>query len=133
MFRIKFLDLAERVSEVFEYSHLMDALQVAKDTQLSDRTHKPAMSDELFDNELGNLITSGFVYAGKKTFEYPEGNFMIMLHRVDDWGVEVPVCPALPMPRQIMEDKHIDFIPIQHYRPSGVPVTPPPVDESRSE
>ena len=128
MFRVKFLDLTERISEVFEYTHLMDALKVAKDTQLSDRTHKPAMSDELFDNELGNLITSGFVYAGEKTSEYPDGVLMITLHKVDDWGVEVPVHPALPMPRQLME---LPKIPIQHNHSSGAPITP--VDESRSE
>lgn len=128
MFRVKFLDLPERTSEVFEYMHLMDALKVAKDTQFSDRLHCPAMSDELFDNELGNLITSGFVYAGKKTSEFPDGELMIMLHRVNSYGEEMPVCPALAMPNAFLNGFPQQKTPDNHV--SGAPIIP--VDERRS-
>lgn len=132
MFRVTFCHLSEQTKDEFEYEHLMDALKVAKETQLSDRLHSPAISDEVFDEQLGFLITTGFIYAGRKTPEHPDGDVMVMLQRVSDNGHVLPVHPAIPMPRQLMEENNVAFIPLQHNHSSGAPVMPP-VDESRSD
>lgn len=96
---VKFFDLRERTKEEFEYVHLFDALSVAKNAEVGpDRLHIPVMTHDDFDSQLLILLTSGVVYGGLKSEEYPEGDIMVMLLRRDGNGTETVVFNALPMP-----------------------------------
>lgn len=96
---VKFLSLRERTFDEFEYAHLFDALSVAKNTSIGpDRLHSPAMTDDAFDSQLLVLLTSGVIYGGQVSEEYPEGDVMITLLRRDGNRTETVVYNALPMP-----------------------------------
>ncbi|MFE1915008.1 hypothetical protein [Streptomyces anandii] len=83
VFNVKFLNLTEQTKEEFEYSNLMDALRVVKETSLDG----VKMSNDQFDTELIHLLTSGFIYRGKK----PLDEYVIMLHKRLENDELVPV------------------------------------------
>lgn len=83
---VKFLHLEERTKDEFEYSNLLDALRVIKETPIDGVT----LSQVRFETDLILLLTSTFMYAGKKNAEYPEGCVMLMLHKREN-GVDSPV------------------------------------------
>lgn len=96
MFTVKFINLTENTIEFQgDYDSLMDALNVCKNTNLSSSYHRPAMSNEKFNECLLELLITGFVYTGTITEEFADGEIMIDLHRDG-----VPVYSALPMPRE---------------------------------
>lgn len=95
---VKFTNLAENTRDEFAYEHLYEALSVAKNTQLSDRLHYPALNDDQFDSQLLQLLTTGIVYGGMSTENYPDGEWLISLYRRDGNGTETVVYNALPMP-----------------------------------
>lgn len=99
-FIVKFINLTENTIE-FEgaYDSLFDALRVCKETNMSNHYHRPAMSDQKFNECLLELLLTGFVYTGNITEERPNGEIMIDLHRDG-----VPVYSALPMPREANPD-----------------------------
>lgn len=74
---VKFLHLEERTKDEFEYANLLDALRVIKETPIDGVT----LSQVRFETDLILLLTSTFMYAGKKSAEYPEGCVMITLHQ----------------------------------------------------
>jgi hypothetical protein len=101
MYRVKFLDLREQTKEQFDYENIFDALRVAKETNLgSERVIREAIPDKEFNEQLHLLLTSGFVYAGWKTSEYPTGDHMVFLLKVDANNNESPVysMPFFAMP-----------------------------------
>lgn len=94
-YTVKFINLTENTIEFEgEYESLMDALVVCKNTNMSNHYHRPAMSDEKFNESLLELLITGFVYTGTITEVFPNGEIMIDLHRDG-----APVYSALPMPR----------------------------------
>lgn len=96
---VKFTNLEENTRDAFSYTHLWDALSVAKNTLIgSDRIHRPMITDSQFDECLLTLLTTGMVYGGPKTVDYPEGCYIISLHQRDE-ETESTVYSALPMPR----------------------------------
>jgi len=96
---VKFFSLREGTKDEFEYTHLFEALSVAKNADIGpDRLSTPAMTDDTFDSQLLILLTSGVIYGGFKSEEYPEGDLMLMLLRRDGNGTETVVYNALPMP-----------------------------------
>lgn len=100
MYVVKFFNLTESTMDEFEYQDLFSAIKVAKETNLgTDNLILPAMDDDKFNEELLILLTTSLVYAGRKTKEHPEGEFMIMLtQRDDETREETTVYNALPMP-----------------------------------
>lgn len=96
MFTVKFINLTENTIEFQgDYDSLMDALRVCKETNMSSHYHRPAMSNEKFNECLLELLITGMVYTGTITEEFPDGEIMIDLHRDG-----APVYSALPMPRE---------------------------------
>jgi hypothetical protein len=84
-FVVKFFNLSEATKEEFEYSDLLSALRVAKETEFNNQ---PILSDKRFEDELIILLTQGFVYAGPKSSQFPEGEIVIMLVRRDETNKE---------------------------------------------
>lgn len=110
---VKFLHLEERTKDEFEYAHLMDALKVAKETNLASmasRIHSAALSDKQFDELLMTLLTSGFVYTGRRTEQYPDGNMMVYLLKRDDNLKDTPVYPVMPIPFQVNRSGIVDKV-----------------------
>lgn len=104
MYTVKFINLTENTIEFQgDYDSLMDALNVCKNTNLSSSYHRPAMSNEKFNECLLELLITGFVYTGTITEEFPNGEIMIDLHRDG-----VPVYSALPMPREAADIIMVD-------------------------
>jgi hypothetical protein len=81
MYTVKFVNSETRLTEYEgEYTHLMDALKVCKETNIGDcNVYVPAIPDNEFDKHLLNLLTLGYMYAGKKTSKFPEGELIIEL------------------------------------------------------
>lgn len=92
MFRVKFIELRKQSIETNDYENLFDAIKVAKETNVgSESIIREAIPDVVFNEQFNMLLTSGFIYSGWRTSEYPEGDVMIMLLKVDKHGTESPV------------------------------------------
>lgn len=92
MFRVKFVDMVEQTIVKHDYDNLWAALSVAKNTDIGpDRINRVAITDAVFNEQLHTLLTSGFIYTGIKTTEHPDGNFMVMLLKINDKEEERPV------------------------------------------
>lgn len=110
---VKFLHLEERTKDEFEYANLLDALQVIKETPIDGVT----LNQVRFETDLILLLTSTFMYAGKKNSEYPEGNVMIMLHQrmnnVDRAVYDTHVVPFVAGYNLIPPVAKSNFVPSQ--------------------
>jgi hypothetical protein len=94
LYRVKFLHLVERTKDVFDYSDLLDALRVIKETQLDGF----AMTDKRFDEGLMQLLTMSLIYRGHKTSEHPEGVYAVMLTRVENGAERAVYSNVLTVP-----------------------------------
>lgn len=84
MFQVWITDCEEQTQDMFEYSHLLDAFKVIKETNIGPcNSYVPMLSHEGFESQLINLLAGGPIYAGRKTSEFPEGKFMILLLKKD--------------------------------------------------
>lgn len=85
MYIVKFFFLSSSRNEEHKYDSLFDAIKVAKETNIGDcGMFKPAMTDWEFNKQFWTLLTSGFIYTGKKSEEFPEGDIMVMLLQGDE-------------------------------------------------
>jgi hypothetical protein len=92
MYVVKFVDIAHKTVREDEYDDLFDAIKVAKETNIGpDRLVIPAMSRKFFNQNFSTLLTIGYVYAGQKTYEFPNGNFIVLLLKRNDEGIETPL------------------------------------------
>lgn len=83
-FVVKFEFLRANDTQAFEYDSLLDALTVAKNTNVSDsRAPRNAMSDGDFNEKFFELITQGVVFAGARSIEFPDGDIRIHLTKID--------------------------------------------------
>ncbi len=98
-YRVKFLDLVEQTKEEHDYTNLFDAIKVAKESNIGPHgLHIEAIPDVVFNEHFLTLLTSGFLYAGQRTHEFPDGDTLVMLLKVnEDTGVESPVYDGIPL------------------------------------
>ncbi len=87
-FIVRFLDLVEQTKDEFDYSNLLDAMRIIKNTPLDG----VIMSHSQFERDLIVLLTSGFIYAGPRSKDYIDGKYQIqLLNQVENGAPERPI------------------------------------------
>jgi hypothetical protein len=92
MFRVRFVNLKEQTVTASDYNELFDAIKVAKETNIGpDRITRVAIPDSTFNHHFVDLLKHGYIYVGPRSEEFPNGDYMVQLLRVNNRGEERPV------------------------------------------
>lgn len=82
--KVTFLFQGNHAQLVGDYESLFDAISVVKNTKLHENVvSRSALSDEAFNEKFFELLTNGYTYTGNKSSDYPDGNIVVHLVKVD--------------------------------------------------